>query len=94
AETVGKTFTELISTWPLMASGIGLVIVAVIFWFVLKKIMMNTILGLSLMGAIYFAFPEIFAKLSAHLIPTLVVTMIFGVGGIGAMLLFVWLGII
>ena len=75
-----------------LTGGVGLILVAVFAWVVLKKFIENSILGLIILSLVWAFFPLIFAKLWTVIIPTLVLTILFGPAGIGAMLLAAWMG--
>ncbi len=69
--------------------GILLIVGAVAIFFFLKKIIANTIAGLVVLAIIYFVF-----KISLPLLPTLAVTVVFGLAGIGSMLVLHFLGLV
>lgn len=87
---IGETvFQTIVGNWGFLAVGIGFIIAAVlIFWF-LKHIIVNTVLGLIAWAIIAFAL-----KISLPFWPTLIVTVIFGLAGIGAMIVLAFLGIV
>ena len=75
-----------------LTGGIGLILVAVFVFGVLKKFIENSILGLIVLSLVWAFFPVIFVKLWIVIVPTLVLTILFGPAGIGAMLLAAWMG--
>ena len=92
--TAGKSLTELINTWPVLIGGLVLVVVAVILWIFFKRIIENIVIGLAVLVVIYFAFPDIWLHLAKIIIPTIVVTLLFGIGGVGTLLILIWFGAI
>ncbi|MFA5357327.1 MAG: hypothetical protein WC308_00175 [archaeon] len=76
--------TAAIFNNPLALIGIGiiLIIATVIVLFLMKKIIINTVLGLILWGIVTFVF-----NANLPFLPSLVIAAIFGPAGIGAMLL-------
>ena len=90
--TAGKSLTELISTWPTLVGGLALVVIAVVLWVFFKRIIENIVIGLAVLVVIYFAFPDIWVHLAKIIIPTIVVTLLFGIGGVGTLLILVWFG--
>ncbi|MBN1159661.1 MAG: hypothetical protein JXA43_00295 [Candidatus Diapherotrites archaeon] len=92
--TAGKSLTELFNTWPVLIGGLALVVVAVILWVFFKRIIENIVIGLALLVVIYFAFPDIWLHLAKIIVPTIVVTLLFGIGGVGTLLILVWFGAI
>ncbi len=73
----------------ILITGIILIAAAVIIFLVIKKIIVNSIAGLIVFGIVKFVF-----GVSLPFVPTLIVTAIFGLGGIGAMLVLRFLGIL
>jgi hypothetical protein len=67
--------------------GIALIIAAAIIFIVIKKVIVNSIAGLIVFGIVKFVF-----GINLPFIPTLVVTAIFGLAGIGVMLVLRFLG--
>lgn len=79
----------LVGNWGLLAIGILLIIAAVIVLFLLKKIIINTVLGLVCWGIVYFLF-----SINLPLLPSFVLAVIFGPAGVGAMLVLRFMGIV
>ena len=72
-----------------LLGGIGLVIAAVLIFLFLKKIVINSILGVIGWAILNFAFGA-----NLPLIPSLAVSIIFGLAGIGAMLVLRFFGML
>ncbi|MCX8158233.1 MAG: hypothetical protein N3D73_01050 [Candidatus Diapherotrites archaeon] len=72
----------------LLIIGILLIIIAIILIAYLKEIVINSILGLICWLILYFVF-----KIELQLIPTLVISIIFGLAGIGTILILKFFGI-
>ncbi|MDD4251047.1 MAG: hypothetical protein PHX27_02540 [Candidatus ainarchaeum sp.] len=70
------------SNFMLILIGIGLIIATIIIIFFLKKIIINSVIGLVIWGIALFVF-----NIPLPLIPSLVVSIIIGPAGIGTMLL-------
>ncbi|MCX6804265.1 MAG: hypothetical protein NTY48_06920 [Candidatus Diapherotrites archaeon] len=73
----------------ILASGVGLIIISIIIFFVLKKILEHIIIG-----AISWVLAVVVFHIQLPLIPSFVVSVIFGPAGLGVMLLLKFLGII
>lgn len=69
--------------------GIALIVVTILLLVFLKKIIVNSILGLILFAIVKFGL-----GIGLPTIPTLVVSIIFGPAGIGVMLLLKFLGLL
>lgn len=85
--TAGETAGNFIGDPSVLVIGIVLIIAAIIIFVVIKKILVNSIAGLIVFGIIKFVF-----GVELPFIATLIVTAIFGLGGIGAMLVLRFLG--
>lgn len=68
--------------WQLAVMGIVLIIATIVFVLFLKKLIENIIIGLIVWAIVHFVF-----KISLPFLPTLILTIFFGMGGIGAMVL-------
>lgn len=86
--TVGETAGNFIGDPTILIAGIVLIIAAVIIFMVLKKIIVNSIAGLIVFGILHFV-----VGIELPFIPTLIVTAIFGLAGIGVMLVLHFLGL-
>lgn len=86
----GAQQTAAIFSNPLALAGIGiiLIIATIIVLFFMKKIIINTVLGLILWGIVTFIF-----NANLPFLPSLVIAAIFGPAGIGAMLLLKFFGL-
>ncbi len=89
AELGTQAIHSLQQNWMVLVIGIALIVGAVILWHVMKNLIGNLVLGLIAFVIIKFLFgiPLPFGA-------TLLVTAIFGLAGIGVMLILWWLGII
>jgi uncharacterized membrane protein YgcG len=87
AEEVVRKASEFVGDPTLLIAGIVLIVAALLVFFFLKKIIANTIAGLIVWAIVYFLF-------DVHLpvLPTLALTVVFGLGGIGSMLLLKFFG--
>lgn len=89
AETVGQTALQLAGNPAILIGGIILVIAAVVIFFFLKKIIINSILGIAAWAVLTYVF-----HVQLPFIPSLAVSIIFGLAGIGAMLVMRFFGMI
>lgn len=89
AEMGAQAIHSLQENWGILLIGIALVIGAVILWHIMKNLIGNLVLGLIAFVILKFVFavPLPFGA-------TLLVTAIFGLAGIGVMLILWWLGIV
>lgn len=85
----GETASNFIGDPVLLVVGIVLIIGAVLIFTLLKKIIVNSVLGLIVFGIIQFVI-----GIQLPFIPTLIVTAIFGLAGIGVMLVLHFLAIV
>ncbi|MFA4907667.1 MAG: hypothetical protein WC602_05345 [archaeon] len=76
-----------IPAWQVAGMSIGFIITAILLLIFLKRIIENIILGLVAWAIVAFVF-----HVELPLIPTFIATILFGLGGIGAMLLAKLLG--
>jgi hypothetical protein len=81
--------TSFVSDPTILIIGIGLIVVTFLLIFFMKKIIVNTILGLVVWGIVTFMF-----KFELPFIPSFVVSAVFGPAGVGVMLLLKFLGVI
>ena len=86
--TAGNAVNLLAGNFQLLAAGICLIIIAFILVLMVKRIIVNSILGLIAWALIVFVL-----KIDLQLIPTLVISVIFGLAGVGAVLLLKFFGI-
>lgn len=77
-----------INPWILIAIGIAFIIAAVLILLFLKKILINSIAGLVISCILIFVL-----KMQLPLIPTLIISAIFGPAGIGVMLILKLFGV-
>lgn len=80
---------NLSGNWIIFAVAIILIIATIAIILSLKKIIINSVLGLIAWGIVVFVF-----NVSLPLIPSLVVSIVFGLAGVGVMLLLAFFGVI
>lgn len=88
AENIGKGALELAGNPAILIGGIILVIAAILIFFLLKKIIINSILGIAAWLILTFVF-----QVELPFIPSLAISVIFGLAGIGALLLMKFFGL-
>jgi len=92
-ETAGNIASDataqLINNPTLLLAAIVLIGAAILIIFFVKKIFVNSILGIIAWAIVYFIF-----NIKLPLAASLVVSVIFGLAGIGAMLILKFLGVI
>jgi hypothetical protein len=86
--TAGDAANLLTGNWQLLAAGIILIVIAALLVMIVKRIVVNSILGILCWALLYFVL-----KVELQLIPTLVVSLIFGLAGVGVILLLKFLGV-
>lgn len=95
SELLGKAAEGLTDIVPfvsdpkILIAGIILIVVAVIFILFIKKIIINSVLGVIAWIILQYVF-----KVGLPFIPSLVVSIIFGLAGIGVMLVLRFMGIV
>ncbi|MBW2632412.1 MAG: hypothetical protein JRC90_11785 [Deltaproteobacteria bacterium] len=87
AENVGNAALNLAGNPVILIGGIILVISAVVIFFFLKKIIINSILGIAAWVLLTYVF-----QVELPFIPSLAISVIFGLAGIGAMLVMKFFG--
>jgi small-conductance mechanosensitive channel len=88
AGNVGSAALELVGNPAILIGGIILVVAAVVIFFFLKKIIVNSILGIAAWAVLTYVF-----HVELPLIPSLAISIIFGLAGIGAMLVMKFFGL-
>lgn len=88
AENIGSTALQLAGNPAILIGGIILVAGAIVIFFLLKKILINSILGIAAWLILTYIF-----HVELPLIPSLAVSVIFGLAGIGAMLVLRFFGL-
>lgn len=78
----------LTGNWQILAAGIALIVLAVILVTMIKQIIVNSILGVVCWAILFFVL-----KVELNIIPTLVLSILFGLAGIGAILVLKFMGI-
>jgi len=81
AENAGNAAIQLAGNPTILIGGIILVILAVVIFFFLKKIIVNSILGIAAWLILTYYF-----QIELPFIPSLAISVIFGLAGLGAML--------
>jgi hypothetical protein len=89
AENVGNAALSLVGNPAILIGGIILVVGAIVAFFLLKKIIINSILGIAAWALLTFVF-----SVNLPFIPSLAVSVIFGPAGIGVMLVLRFFGLI
>ena len=79
---------SLVSNPTILIIGIGLIVATILLLFFMKKIIINTILGLIVWGIVTYIL-----KIELPFIPSFVVSVVFGPAGIGVILLLKFLGL-
>lgn len=87
--TASQALTLVQGNWLWLLVGIALIIVTVLLFFFIKKIIVNSVLGLALFLIIKYVF-----VVELPFIPALVISIIFGPAGIGVMLLLKFFGLL
>lgn len=89
AGNASQAAMQLAGNPMVLAGGIGLVIAAILVILFIKKVIINSILGLIAWGVVYFGL-----GIKLPLAASLAVSVIFGLAGIGVMLVLRFLGIV
>ncbi|MFA4855251.1 MAG: hypothetical protein WC634_01515 [archaeon] len=89
AENAGSAALQLAGNPAILIGGIILVVGAIVIFFLLKKIVINSILGIAAWALLTYVF-----HVELPLIPSLAISVIFGLAGIGAMLVLRFFGMI
>jgi small-conductance mechanosensitive channel len=89
AENVGTAAMQLAGNPLVLVGGIVLVIAAVLVFLFLKRIIINSVLGIAAWAILTYVF-----QVQLPLIPSFAVSAIFGLAGIGAMLVLKFLGML
>jgi len=79
----------LTSNWGILIGGLVLIIAAVLIIYFVKKIVVNSILGLVSWAVVVFLL-----QVPLSFLPSLVVSVLFGPAGIGVLLVLAFLGIV
>ena len=93
ASVVSQTVQNQLIPWAgnywILIAGLALIVVAIVLFFVVRKIFINSILGLLVFGIVKFVF-----NIDLPLIPAVVVSLVFGLAGIGSLLVLKFWGVI
>ena len=84
----GEAVNFLAGNWIVLAGAIGLIIATVVILTQLKHVIVNSVLGVIAWAVLVFVF-----RIQLELIPSLVVSAIFGLAGIGAILILKFLNV-
>ncbi|MBI4053522.1 MAG: hypothetical protein HY394_05820 [Candidatus Diapherotrites archaeon] len=79
---------QLAGNPAILVAGVVLIIAAVLIFVFLKKIIVNSVAGLAVWAIVSFVF-----HVNLPFIPSLVISIVFGLAGIGALLLAKFLGL-
>ena len=83
ATSIGSQATDfLVGNWAVLAAAVGLIIATVFILTQLKQVIVNSVLGVVAWAVLVFVF-----HVQLELIPSLVVSAIFGLAGIGVILI-------
>gem|GEM_PF-1743687 len=88
-QKASEFITGLAGKPEILVIGIALVIIAIVMIFFIKKIIINSILGLIAWAVLNYYF-----KIQLPFIPSLAVSLIFGLAGVGAMLVLKFFGLL
>ena len=88
APNIEEITQTLVGNWPILVMGVLLIIAAVIILMFLKKIIINSVLGIIAWAILVFFF-----QVELQFIPTLIISAIFGLAGVGVILLLKFLGV-
>lgn len=75
--------------WGLVVGGLALIALALFLVFVLKRIIVNSVLGV-----VALIVAKFLLGVDLPLVPTLIVSIVFGLAGVGTMLLLYFLGVL
>lgn len=87
-DLVGGAVSQLNLDWSFVLIGIVLIIATVVIILVLKRIIINSILGIAAWAVLVFVL-----KIEMSFFPTLATSAIFGLAGVGVILVLKFLGI-
>jgi len=88
AGQVGETALQLVGNPAVLIGGLVLVVAAIVIFFFIKKILVNSALGIIAWLLLTFVF-----QVELPFVPSLAVSIIFGLAGIGAMLVLKFFGL-
>jgi hypothetical protein len=88
AEAVGSQLAGFVGNPAVLAAGIGLVIATVLLIVMLKKIIINSVLGIIAWAVLTYVW-----HIEMPFVPSLVLSIVFGLGGIGSILVLKFLGV-
>jgi hypothetical protein len=86
--------TLMQGNWVFLIIGIILIAITIAILYFLKQIIVNSLVGVVAWVIITYALPLFGLNLSLPFLPSLVVSAIFGLAGIGALMVIAFLGLI
>ena len=89
ADAAGNAALNLAGNPAILIGGIILIVAAVVIFFLIKKIIINSLLGLGAWLILTYVF-----HVQLPFFPSLAVSVIFGLAGIGAMLVLSFFGLL
>jgi len=88
-------FASLVQgNWFFLILGIVLIAATIAILYFLKQIIVNSLVGVVAWALITYALPFFGVNLSLPFLPSLIVSAIFGLAGIGAMMVIAFLGLL
>jgi len=89
-----STSASVVGAMPVLIVGIILIIATIVLLALLKRIIVNSILGIIAWLIVSYIFPIFGLKLSIPFWPSLILSILFGLAGIGSILVLAFLGIV
>jgi hypothetical protein len=86
---INEQTASFVSDPNILLIGIALIVITILLIFFMKKIIVNTIIGLIIWGVVTYII-----KIELPFLPSFVVSVVFGPAGIGVLLLLKFLGVI
>ena len=80
--------------WAFLILGIILIVATIAILYFLKQVLVNSAVGLVAWIIVTYGLPFFGVELSLPFLPSLVVSAIFGLAGIGAMIVLAFMGLI
>ncbi|HLC37014.1 MAG TPA: hypothetical protein VJK05_05415 [archaeon] len=89
----GEAANLVAGNFPVLAIGVILIILTLVILNFLKNVVINSVLGVIAWLIITFVFPLFGVQVQLSFFPSLVVSAIFGLAGMGVLLVLAFLGI-